>query len=161
MAKKELAKKEVAEKEPIKQAPVKKAAVAKKVAVAKKDVAKKDVAKKDVAKKETAKSAPEVKDVAPAKKATLTLTTSEIGDHLAATFDIPKSHAKIYLAEAVAMIGKSLKKGNKVRISGLGVFQVKKRAARKGRNPNTGAPIKIKASKRVGFAVARDLKVKL
>ena len=146
MAKKELAKKDAAEKEPIKTSPVKKAPAAKKAA----------------AKKETIKEAPvATMAAAPAKKTTLTLTTSEIGDHLAATFDIPKSHAKIYLAEAVAMIGKSLKKGNKVRISGLGVFQVKKRAARKGRNPNTGAPIKIKASKRVGFAVARDLKVKL
>ena len=107
-----------------------------------------------MAKKETA--------AAPAKKsASSVLTTTEIGEHLASTFEIPKSHAKIYLTEAVALIGKHLKKGNKVRISGLGVFQVKKRAARKGRNPNTGEAIKIKASKRVGFAVARDLKAKL
>jgi DNA-binding protein HU-beta len=107
-----------------------------------------------MAKKETA--------AAPAKKsASSVLTTTEIGEHLAKTFEIPKSHAKIYLTEAVGLIGKHLKKGNKVRIAGLGVFQVKKRAARKGRNPNTGEAIKIKASKRVGFAVARDLKVKL
>jgi DNA-binding protein HU-beta len=107
-----------------------------------------------MAKKETA--------AAPTKKsAGAVLTTTEIGEHLASTFEIPKSHAKIYLTEAVALIGKHLKKGNKVRISGLGVFQVKKRAARKGRNPNTGAAIKIKASKRVGFAVARDLKAQL
>ena len=149
--------------------------------MAKKELAKKDVVEKGLAKtsvktkaastaaKSTAKEADATKKESkiaaanePAKKTTtVTLTTSEIGDHLATTFDIPKSHAKIYLAEAVALIGKSLKKGNKVRISGLGVFQVKKRAARKGRNPNTGEPIKIKASKRVGFAVARDLKVKL
>lgn len=97
----------------------------------------------------------------PAKKTPAVLTTTEIGDHLASTFDIPKSHAKIYVAETVALIGKNLKKGNKVRISGLGVFQVKKRAARKGRNPNTGEPLKIKAAKRIGFAAARDLKAKL
>ena len=110
-----------------------------------------------------AKTATATKDAAtPAKKSTgAVLTTTEIGEHLASTFDIPKSHAKIYLTEAVTLIAKSLKKGNKVRISGLGVFQVKKRAARKGRNPNTGEAIKIKASKRVGFAVARDLKAKL
>ena len=107
-----------------------------------------------MAKKETAAS--------PTKKgAGSLLTTTEIGEHLASTFDIPKSHAKIYLTEAVDLIAKHLKKGNKVRIAGLGVFQVKKRAARKGRNPNTGEAIKIKASKRVGFAVARDLKAKL
>jgi len=44
---------------------------------------------------------------------------------------------------------------------GLGVFQVKKRAARKGRNPATGESIKIKASKRVAFAASRDLKTSL
>ena len=89
------------------------------------------------------------------------LTLTDIGDHIAATFDMPKSHAKIFLTEAVALIGKNLRKGNKVRIAGLGVFQVKKRAARKGRNPASGEPMKIKATKRVGFAVARDLKAKL
>ena len=101
------------------------------------------------------------KALAPVRKPVVTLTTTDIGDHLAATFEIPKSHAKIYLGEAVALIGKHLKKGNKVRISGLGVFQVKKRAARKGSNPNTGEPMKIKAGKRVGFTAARDLKAKL
>ena len=111
------------------------------------------MAKKEIVKKEPAAAA--------AKKTSTVLTTTEIGEHLASTFEIPKSHAKIYLTEAVALMAKHLKKGNKVRIAGLGVFQVKKRAARKGRNPNTGEAIKIKASKRVGFAVARDLKAKL
>lgn len=95
------------------------------------------------------------------KSAASILTTTEIGEHLATTFDLPKSHAKSFLTETIDVITKNLKKGNKVRISGLGVFQVKKRAARTGRNPNTGGAIKIKASKRVAFAVARDLKVKL
>ena len=99
--------------------------------------------------------------VPKAAKAPVLLTLTDIGEHLASTFDMPKSHAKIYLAEAVTLIGKNLRKGNKVRIAGLGVFQVKKRAARKGRNPANGEPIKIKATKRVGFAVARDLKAKL
>ena len=112
------------------------------------------MAKKETAKKEAV--------AAPARRSSgSVLTTTEIGEHLASTFEIPKSHAKIYLTEAVALMGKHLRKGNKVRIAGLGVFQVKKRAARKGRNPNTGEAIKIKASKRVGFAVARDLKAKL
>ena len=114
------------------------------------------------AKKEAALgSAKKAAAPAPAKKPAPTLTTTDIGDHLAATFDIPKSHAKIYLTEAVGLITKHLKKGNKVRLSGLGVFQVRKRAARQGRNPNTGEAIKIKASKRVAFAVARDLKADL
>ncbi len=101
------------------------------------------------------------KKLASEKKAAAILTLTDIGDHLATTFEIPKSHAKAYLAESVEMIGRYLKKGTKVRISGLGIFQVKKRAARKGRNPNTGDAIKIKATKRVAFAVSRDLKIKL
>ena len=48
--------------------------------------------------------------------------------------------------------------GDTVRIGGLGILQVKKRAARMGRNPATGEPIKIKASKKVAFRVAKDLK---
>ena len=100
------------------------------------------------------------KKPASEKKAAI-LTLTDIGDHLATTFEMPKSHAKAYLAESVEMIGRYLKKGTKVRISGLGIFQVKKRAARKGRNPNTGDAIKIKATKRVAFAVSRDLKIKL
>ena len=122
------------------------------------------MAKKEAAKRETSKKEVVAKDatVASAKRTTLAvLTTTDIGEHIAATFDLPKSHAKIYLNEAIALIGKHLKKGSRIRISGLGVFQVKKRAARKGRNPNTGEPMKIKASKRVVFAAARDLKAKL
>ncbi len=128
--------------------------------MAKKESAKK-AAEPKIADKAVKKSA--VKEAAPAagKKATVILTLTDIGDHLATTFEIPKSHAKAYLTESVEMIGRSLKKGTKVRIAGLGIFQVKKRAARKGRNPNTGDPIKIKATKRVAFAVSRDLKVKL
>jgi DNA-binding protein HU-beta len=121
-------------------------------------MAKKEVVKADVAKKSATKEA-----AAPAtrKAAAPLLTVSEISEHLASTFEIPRSHAKAYLAETIALMGKHLKKGNKVRISGLGIFQVKKRAARKGRNPNTGEAMKIKASKRVAFTVARDLKATL
>ena len=107
-----------------------------------------------------AKTATATKDAAaPAKKsAGSVLTTTEIGEHLAATFDIPKSHAKIYLTEAVALITKSLKKGNKVRISGLGVFQVKKRAARKGRNPRTGQEIAIAPARTPVFRAGKALR---
>jgi len=57
------------------------------------------------------------------------------------------------------MITKHLKKGERVRISGLGILQVRNRAARMGRNPATGEAIKIKASKKVAFRVAKDLKM--
>jgi DNA-binding protein HU-beta len=89
------------------------------------------------------------------------LTLRDIGLSLAENFDIPKSHANEYLAETITILTDQLKKGRKVRINGLGIFQVKKRAARKGRNPATGEAIKIKASKRVAFAPSRDLKTAL
>ena len=53
---------------------------------------------------------------------------------------------------------KHLKKGDRIRIVGLGILQVRKRAARMGRNPATGEAIKIKASKKVAFRAAKDLK---
>ncbi len=107
-----------------------------------------------------AKSAAAVKT--PAKAATAgQIGTRDMADHLATTFDSPRSHAQGYISEVVALMAKTLKKGSKVRISGLGVFQVRKRAARTGRNPQTGAAMKIKASKRIVFATARDLKEKL
>jgi DNA-binding protein HU-beta len=58
----------------------------------------------------------------------------------------------------VALITKHLKKGERVKIVGLGILQVRKRAARMGRNPATGEAIKIKASKKVAFRAAKDLK---
>jgi len=61
----------------------------------------------------------------------------------------------------VADIGRVLKKGSKIRISNLGVLQVRIRPARKGRNPATGEEIKIKASKaskKVAFRVAKGLR---
>ena len=56
------------------------------------------------------------------------------------------------------MIARHLKKGDRVRIVGLGILQVRKRAARVGRNPATGEPIQIKASKKVTFRPAKELK---
>ena len=51
-----------------------------------------------------------------------------------------------------------LKKGDKIRLTGIGIFQVRKRPARMGRNPATGEAIKIKASKKIAFRAAKDLK---
>jgi DNA-binding protein HU-beta len=51
-----------------------------------------------------------------------------------------------------------LMKGTKIRINGLGIFQVRSRAARMGRNPATGEQIQIKASKKIAFRPAKELK---
>jgi len=58
----------------------------------------------------------------------------------------------------VDLVVKHLKKGDRIRIDGLGILVVRKRAARMGRNPATGEAIKIKASRKVAFRAAKDLK---
>jgi DNA-binding protein HU-beta len=61
------------------------------------------------------------------------------------------------LSSTVAAIGEHLKKGARIRVAGLGTFEVRKRAERTGRNPATGEPITIKASKKVAFRAAKEL----
>jgi DNA-binding protein HU-beta len=83
--------------------------------------------------------------------------------HLAATLaeehDLTKRAGEAILTDLVGLMTKHLKKGEKIRISGLGILQVRKRAARMGRKPATGESIKIKASKRVAFRASKELKL--
>lgn len=113
---------------------------------AKKAPAKKTAARKTAAKKTAAKKAPAV------------MTLKHLAADIAAAHEMPKRQAEEVLGDFVALIGKNLKKGAKIRISGLGILQVRHRPARMGRNPATGEAIKIKASKKVAFRVAKDLK---
>ena len=82
--------------------------------------------------------------------------------HLAATLaeehQLTKRGGEALLQNLVTLITKHLKKGERIRIAGLGILQVRKRAARMGRNPATGAPIQIKASKKVAFRASKELK---
>jgi DNA-binding protein HU-beta len=87
-----------------------------------------------------------------------TVTLKHLGNALSEAHDLPKKQANAVLEDLVAMIGKHLRKGDRIRIGGLGILQVRKRAARMGRNPATGEPIKIKASKKIAFRAAKDLK---
>lgn len=93
---------------------------------------------------------------APAKVDTVTL--KHIAATLAEAHEIPKKQAVAVLEDMIAHIAKNLKKGNRIRIGGLGVLQVRKRPARMGRNPATGEAIKIKASKKIAFRAAKELK---
>src|SRR5208282_6457230 len=99
-----------------------------------------------------------VKSPAPRASAQATITLKQIGVQLAQSHELPKRQVDTLLDDVIAAVAKHIKKGAKVRLSGLGILQVKKRAARTGRNPATGEPIKIKARKKVAFRVARDLK---
>jgi DNA-binding protein HU-beta len=87
------------------------------------------------------------------------VTLKHIAAEIAEKHEMPKKHAETVLNDVVAMIGKQLKKGAKIRLVGLGILQVRKRAARMGRNPQTGEAIKIKASKKVAFRATKELKM--
>jgi len=93
---------------------------------------------------------------APATQVVVTL--KHLAAEIAEKHELPKKQAETLLADVVASIGKQLKKGSKIRIAGLGILQVRKRAARMGRNPQTGEAIKIKASKKIAFRAAKELK---
>jgi DNA-binding protein HU-beta len=83
---------------------------------------------------------------------------SELIDQIAAEADISKAAAGRALDAAVAAVKLELKKGGSVTLVGFGTFHVGKRAARTGRNPRTGAAIKIKAAKIPKFRPGKALK---
>lgn len=113
-------------------------------------------ARKAAAAKSAAKSS---KSAAPAKGAPqATVTLKHLAAQLSEAHEVPKKQADAMLSDMVDLVTKHLKKGDRIRIAGLGVLQVRKRAARMGRNPATGEAIKIKASKKVAFRAAKELK---
>ncbi len=95
-----------------------------------------------------------------AKKAATpaTVTLKHLAAALADEHELSKKSAEAILTDMVGKITKHLKKGERIRIVGLGILQVRKRAARMGRNPATGEAIQIKASKKVAFRAAKELK---
>jgi DNA-binding protein HU-beta len=99
------------------------------------------------------------KPVAGAKpKASKPITTKHLAYTLADQHSLTKKQGTQMLEDLVTLITKHLKKGERVKIAGLGILQVRKRAARMGRNPATGEAIKIKASKKVAFRATKELK---
>ena len=88
----------------------------------------------------------------------LTIPLSKIASELAEKHEMSKKAMGELLNAFVDLTVKNLKKGHKVRVTGLGIFQVRKRPARLGRNPATGEQIKIKASKKLGFRAAKEVK---
>ena len=137
-------------------------------------MAKKPVAKKAAAKpaakaatttRRTAAAKPAAKPAArtaaktaAAPKKVVTVTLRQLAAELAEAHGMTKKQTEAVLGDLVTMTTKRLKKGEKVRFTGLGTMEVRKRPARMGRNPATGEAIKIKASKKVAFRVAKELK---
>jgi DNA-binding protein HU-beta len=86
------------------------------------------------------------------------VTLRNIAERLSDTHELRERQANEMLTRMVERIAKSLKRGEKIRLTGVGILQVRKRATRTGGNPLTGGPIKIKASRKVAFRPAGELK---
>src|SRR3954452_17415235 len=97
------------------------------------------------------------KQPATGTKAT-TVSLKQLAAKMAEDHEMPKKQSEGFLGDWVTLVVKHLKKGDRIRIGGLGILQVRKRAARRGRNPATGEPIQIKASKKVAFRASKELK---
>jgi DNA-binding protein HU-beta len=99
------------------------------------------------------------KSAAPAKATPqVTITLKHLAATLAESRDLPKKQAERMLSDLVALATQHLKKGDKIRLSGLGILQVRARPARMGRNPATGEAVQIAASKKIAFRPAKELK---
>ena len=92
------------------------------------------------------------------------MTKAEFIDQVvkaSADMDLTKKAAGELIDGMFGIVGKAIKKDGRFSYPGFGTFTMKKRAARKGRNPRTGSEIRIKASKTVGFKPAPGLKKSL
>ncbi|MGY8944817.1 MAG: HU family DNA-binding protein [Flavobacteriales bacterium] len=85
------------------------------------------------------------------------MNKSELIDAMAAEAGISKAAAKLALESMVSSVGKTLKDGGRVSLVGFGSWSISNRAARDGRNPQTGATIKIAAKNVVKFKAGAEL----
>jgi DNA-binding protein HU-beta len=86
------------------------------------------------------------------------MTKAEFIAAVAAELDVPKNVAAETVEAFITVTTNLLKAGDKITFPGFGTFSVSERAARKGRNPQTGAELQIAASKSGKFAAGKDLK---
>ena len=89
------------------------------------------------------------------------MNKAELISKLSDDSGISRSQANAALNSFIEAVTKTLKAGNKVTLVGFGTFSVSKRNARTGRNPQTGAAIKIKAKKVARFKAGKELAAKL
>lgn len=87
-----------------------------------------------------------------------TVSLKQMAAGLAESHEMTKRQVESMLGEFVETFAEHLKAGSKIRVNGLGIFQVRTRPARMGRNPATGEQIQIKASKKIAFRPAKELK---
>ena len=86
------------------------------------------------------------------------MNKTELVDAIAKDSGLTRADSSRALDSLLTTVSKTLKKGDEVAITGFGKFWVVKRAARTGRNPQTGEPVKIKASKNAKFTAGATLK---
>ncbi|TMB50992.1 MAG: HU family DNA-binding protein [Deltaproteobacteria bacterium] len=86
------------------------------------------------------------------------MTKAELVAKLAEAGGVSRKQADDLLSALTDNVVKTVKKGESLKIPGLGIFRLRKMKARLGRNPQTGEPIKIPARKKVGFTVAKTFK---
>jgi len=89
------------------------------------------------------------------------MNKAELVGKIAEDAGISRSQANQALDSFIEAVTKTLKSGGKVTLVGFGTFSVSKRAARTGRNPQTGAVIKIKAKKVARFKAGKELSAKM
>ena len=135
------------------------ASAATKTAAPPKGVAKKPAAPASKAAAPAKKAATPAKKAVPAKAAPqATITLKHIAAELAEGHDLTKKATEGVLDDFVALITRQLVKGDKIRLSGLGILQVRDRPARTARNPATGESVAVAASKKIAFRPAKELK---
>ena len=86
------------------------------------------------------------------------MNKADLIEHVASEAEMTKADAQRAVEAVFGGITKTLKKGGDARFVGFGTFSVAQRAATTGRNPRTGEPIKIPASKQPKFKAGKDLK---
>jgi DNA-binding protein HU-beta len=120
--------------------------------------AKKKTAKKAPARKAAKKAAPVAKPVrvsaTPGKTVTASALLQSVADHLG----VKKAEAKALTEGYLDVVKAYVMKGAKVKIGDVGMIMIRHRKARMGRNPQTGEPVKIKASKKLAFRQSAVMK---
>jgi DNA-binding protein HU-beta len=96
---------------------------------------------------------------APAKTASqATVTLKHLAAALAESHDLSKKQTEAVLGDLVTLTTRHLKSGDKIRLTGLGILQIRDRPARMGRNPATGEAVQVKASRKIAFRPSKELK---
>jgi DNA-binding protein HU-beta len=93
----------------------------------------------------------------PAKAAPV-VTAKHLAAALADQQNLTQKQADLLVTSLVDLMVGHLKRGDRLRIGGLGILEVKSRPARMGRNPATGEEIQIKASRKIAFRAAKELR---